>query len=175
MLLLEYLTGRLVIATKNASDESWNPNTITTSYGAGSGKIGVYYNYCAASAGSYCYGNGTSAGSSSGNATSDICPAGWRMPTGGSSGEYKALYSHYSTTQTATDPASLQYNLSTPLSGDFYDGSAYDQGYYGYFWSSTRYSNYRMYRLYVDSGSVDPTRYDDRYDGGVSVRCVLSE
>ena len=49
-------------------------------------KVGSYYNYCAASAGCYCYGNATSTGTSSGNATEDICPKGWRLPTGNISG-----------------------------------------------------------------------------------------
>ena len=66
-------------------------NIAPVTYGYGSGKIGVYYNYCATSAGTYCWGNGTSY---SGSLTSDpvtdsyrdiegdICPAGWRLPTG---------------------------------------------------------------------------------------------
>ena len=103
-------------------------DTTTTSYGAGSGKIGVYYNYCAASAGSYCYNDGASTG----NASYDLCPAGWRMPTGGSSGEYQALYTAYS-----SDKASLQNALSTPLSGYFENSSAHSQGSYVRFWSST--------------------------------------
>ena len=142
-------------------------DTTTTSYGSGSGKIGVYYNYCAASAGSYCYGNGTSAGIPSGNATEDICPAGWRMPTGGSSGEYQALYTAYN-----SDVTSFKNALSTPLSGDFYNSSAYGQGDYGYFWSSTRYSYNYMYSLCVYDSDVYPADYYVRNDGN-SVRCVL--
>jgi len=138
-----------------------------TSYGAGSGKIGVYYNYCAASAGSYCYGNGTSSGTSTGDATEDICPAGWRMPTGGSSGEYQALYTAYS-----SDATNFRNALSTPLSGYFYNGSAYYQGDYGYFWSSTRYSNNGMRDLIVVGSDVDPAGGISRYLG-LSVRCVL--
>ena len=141
---------------------------ITTSYGAGSGKIGVYYNYCAASAGNYCFGNGTSAGSPSGNATEDICPKGWRMPTGGSSGEYNNLYTKYS-----SDAASLKNALSTPLSGSFYDGSTNYQGSYGYFWSSTYRNTNNMYRLSVNSSGVNPSNNYIRY-GGYSVRCLLS-
>ena len=110
------------------SGSGWSKDTTTTSYGNGSGKIGVYYNYCAASAGSYCYGNGTSWGTSSGNASEDLCPAGWRMPTGSTAGEHGILYNIYNTTTTATDTASLQYNLSTPLSGSFGSGSAHNQG-----------------------------------------------
>ena len=60
-------------------------NVAPVIFGLGSGKIGVYYNYCATSAGTYCWGNGTSY---SGSPTSDpvigsyrdiegdICPAG---------------------------------------------------------------------------------------------------
>ena len=139
----------------------------TTSYGEGSGKIGVYYNYCAASAGNYCFGNGTSAGSPSGNATEDICPKGWRMPTGGSSGEYKALYTAYSSGST-----SFRNALSTPLSGNFYSGSANYQGTLGYFWSSTYSDANYMYILSVDSSSVSPSNVNSRYNGR-SVRCLL--
>ncbi|MBQ8156688.1 hypothetical protein IJ101_02805, partial [Candidatus Saccharibacteria bacterium] len=159
-----------LVAIKNASDTSgtgWNPNTTTTSYGSGSGKIGVYYNYCAVTAGSYCYGNGTSWGTSSGDATEDICPKGWRMPTGDSTGEYQALYAAYSSNAT-----NFKNALSTPLSGYFGYGTAGSQGDYGSFWSSTKYSDYGMYAPYVDSSDVSFQGYSSRGDGG-SVRCLL--
>ena len=139
-------------------------NTTTTSYGAGSGKIGNYYTYCSASAGTYCYAEG----SGTGNARYDICPAGWRMPKGGDSGEYQALYTSYSIS--ATD---LKIALSTPLSGVFTNGLAYYQGGDGHFWSSTMYDGSYMYKLRVDSGSgAYPTGDMKRYNGG-SVRCLL--
>ena len=56
----------------------------------GLGKIGVYYNYCAASAGTVCAVSNTI------NASVDVCPKGWRMPTGGPGGEYESLYASYS-------------------------------------------------------------------------------
>ncbi len=61
----------------------------TRSYGTGSSKIGVYYNFCAASAGTACsnYSDST---------TSDVCPKGWRIPTGGGSEDYGTLYTAYS-------------------------------------------------------------------------------
>ena len=148
---------------------TWDVNTTVTSYGSGSGKVGGYYNYCAASAGTYCYGNGTSYGTSSGNATADICPKGWRMPTGGSSGEYNALYTNSAIGSNATN---FKNALSTPLSGLFRNGSASYQGSYGYFWSSTRSSNYLMYYLSVDSSNVYPP-YNGYRNNGSSVRCVL--
>ena len=135
---------------------------------AGGYKIGGYYNYCAASAGSYCYGNGTSAGTSSGDATESICPKGWRLPTGNTSGEYQALYnnSNYNTY------AKYRAALHLPLSGYFYGGSPDLQGSYGYFWSSTRDVNIGMYRLSLGTSNINPANDGDRRYG-ISVRCVL--
>ncbi len=138
-------------------------NTATTSYGSGSGKIGVYYNYCAASAGTYCMASG----SGSGNASYDVCPKGWRMPTGGSSGEYQALYTAYS-----SNASSFRTALSTPLSGYIYNSPAGDQDSRGRFWSSTYYSGNGMYDLIVTSSTVNPQLNHFR-NYGLSVRCVL--
>ncbi len=134
---------------------------------SGTGKIGVYYNYCAATAGSYCYGNRTSEGSPSGNASEDICPKGWRMPTGGSSGEYQALYTAYS-----SDKANFVNALKTPLSGTFNNGSAHYQGSDGYFWSSTYRSAANMHLLYVSSSYISPQDNGSRLSGS-SVRCLF--
>ena len=131
------------------------------------GKIGVYYNYCAASAGSYCYASGTSSGS---NATEDICPAGWRLPTGGDSGEFYNLYA----TGYSSNVTNFQTAFRTPLSGYLYSGTASDQGNDGCFWSSTYRSGINMYNLYFDSSSVYPSgRYYARYFS-YSVRCLLA-
>ena len=138
-------------------------DTTTTSYGDGSGKIGVYYNYCAASAGSYCYDSGAGTG----NASYDLCPAGWRMPTGGSSGEYKALYTDYS-----SNPTNFRNALSTPLSGNINNGSTYNQGTNGFFLSSTYYGSSNMYYLLVNSNTVSPT-YTSGRGSGNSVRCII--
>ena len=60
---------------------SFSAPLISTTYkdttgtgGYANGKYGVYYNYCAVSAGSYCFGDGESYGSPSGDVTEDICP-----------------------------------------------------------------------------------------------------
>jgi len=139
-------------------------NDTTTSYGNGSGKVGVYYNYCAASAGTYCYAEGAGTG----NASYDICPKNWRMPTGGSSGEYQALYTAYSSNAT-----NFRAALSTPLSGYFTNGTAGSQDNYGYFWSSTRGSGNSMYYLAVNSSNVKPTEGLERYRG-FSIRCIIN-
>ena len=148
-----------------AAANAESKNTIaSTTYGNGSGKIGVYYNYCAASAGSYCY----DASAGTGNASYDLCPANWRMPTGDSSGEYNTLY----TTGYSSDATNFETALSTPLSGYFYNGSANYQGSYGYFWSSTHNGSSNMYYLRVVPSNVYPTSRNLRHFG-YSLRCLL--
>ena len=153
-------------------------------YGYGSGKIGVYYNYCATSAGTYCWGDDTSyTGSpeSDPNTSSyrdidaDICPAGWRLPTSSAGTtritDYGTLYAAY-TNRTATNPNSFQYNLSTPFSGSHYPSSQDGLGSYGLFWSSTWAEIYDMFGLYAYSTGASTSNYRFRSHGG-SIRCVL--
>ena len=153
---------------------SYKDTVATNRYGQGSGKIGVYYNYCALSAGTYCYagGSGVDVADTIVDSPQDICPAGWRLPTGGTTGDFQNLYSYYSTTQTASDTNSLQYNLSIPFAGAYYDSG---QVYYpdeGWFPTSTYYTGYSMYRLLVKSGDVSPANYYYR-DYGWTVRCLV--
>jgi len=134
----------------------------TASYGAGEGQIGSYYNYCAASAGTIC-GDEVSS-----DATEDICPAGWRMPTGGSNGEYQTLVNSYNSFEDAKNA------LRSPVSGYYYDRSSHHQGSYGSFWSSTYDNNNHFYSLDVRIDSVYPD-YNSNRDSGLSVRCVAKE
>ncbi|MBR3353106.1 hypothetical protein IKG49_00685 [Candidatus Saccharibacteria bacterium] len=153
-------------------------NTLVTSYGSastnGQAKVGLYYNYCAASASTYCYASrqGIDVPDTIIDAPQDICPANWRMPTGGKTGEYSTLAQKY--TNTATETNSLQYNLSTPLSGDYHGNAASVQGSYGIWWSSTYDSSDHMYRLGVEPTYVDPNNSSNRFYGQ-SMRCLLSE
>ncbi len=166
----------------NPTSGNWTYDSVTqttingkTSYAQG--KIGIYYNFCAASAGSYCYTSGASINrpNTAIDAAEDICPSGWRMPTGGAistsgnnngGGEFQNLYSKYNNAKL------FQEALSTPLSGNFGNGKALSQGYYGGFWSSTRNSGSIMYYLYVDSTSVNPqSNYIRSY--GFSMRCIV--
>ena len=135
------------------------------SYGAGNGKVGVYYNYCAASAGTYCMAEGSGVD----NATADVCPAGWRMPTGNTSGEYQTLYEAYS-----HNGPIFKNALHAILSGAFSGGSAVSQDDTGYFWSSTRRDSNAMYTIGVTATSAYPENYYGR-NLGFPVRCVLDE
>ena len=153
-------------------------DTLVTSYGPastnGQAKVGIYYNYCAASASTYCYADnsGVDVPDTIIDAPQDICPANWRMPTGGNTGEYSTLAQKY--TNTATEANSLQYNLSTPLSGGYLSSSAGNQGSYGYWWSSTYYNGNSMYFMFVDPANVYPSYGNYRFSGH-SMRCLMSE
>ena len=156
-------------------------------FGLGSGKIGVYYNYCATSAGTYCWGNGTS---STGSPTSDpktssyrdiegdICPAGWHLPTGTNSGqELYALYSAYSGGGTLGGQTTLSQAvanntaLSTPLSGYVNSGSQSNLGTRGILWSSTWLDSSYMLSRYVYATSVSGG--NGYRNNGYFIRCVL--
>ena len=147
----------------NTSDK----NT-TGSNGYAAGKYGIYYNFCAASAGSYCYGNNTSPGTSVGDAEEDICPSGWRLPTGGNSGELKALYTAYNSVDSDYINA-----LRVPFSGYYYSGEPGGRNQNGDIWASTRNSERNMTRLYASSSTVDPQDYSNRIYG-LSVRCIAN-
>ena len=150
----------------NLTNKDTIPSDATSQ--AGQYKVGGYYNYCAASAGSYCYGNGTSGVTSSGDATEDICPKGWRLPTSNTTGEYQALYKNAS----YNTYVNYRSALRLPLSGRFNSGSASSRGSDGYFWSSTRRNNNIMYYLRLNTSGIYPADYSNR-NLGFSVRCVL--
>lgn len=153
--------------------------------GLGTGKVGVYYNYCATSAGTYCWGNNTSyAGSPSSDPNTssyrdiegDICPAGWHLPN--FTGEFNALYSAYSDGGTLggqtllTQGAAHSTALSTTLSGYLSNGSSQlDFDTYGNFWSSTWLGISYMRYQEVSTTSVHYSTFNRYY--GRSIRCVL--
>ena len=149
------------ITASNSSDSSATDSTNDMPYG-------TLYNYCATSAGTYCYPSG----SGTGNATSDLCPKGWRLPTGGSSGEFQTLYSNssYNTNAKMRNPISAGGAAFT-RSGYFYNGSPTLQGSNGYFWSSTRYDGYSMYDLGFNDSSATPDDSKAR-SYGFPIRCI---
>ena len=155
--------------------------TINSTNSNAQGIIGVYYNYCAVSAGSYCFGNNTSdTGSPSSDpdtntiqdVTEDICPSGWRLPTSDTGGEYASLYAQY-IGGTPSQVVAFQVALSTPLSGGFNSGKASLQGGNGFFWSSTWAGAGEMKGLQIYSGAVSPSSNGGWRSNGSSARCIL--
>ncbi|MBO4813113.1 hypothetical protein J5491_03110, partial [Candidatus Saccharibacteria bacterium] len=131
--------------------------------------VGIYYNFCAASAGSYCYD-----GSGQGDATEDICPAGWRMP---SSSEYDTLYGdHFS--YEVDQIEIFRTALHLPLSGARHSYSYPNDGLgtKSFVWSSTAYDDWNFEFLHIDdfydyelSVRIDPR------GSGFSVRCIMGD
>ncbi|MBQ6410245.1 hypothetical protein IJI18_03305 [Candidatus Saccharibacteria bacterium] len=62
-------------------------------------------------------------------------------------------------------------SVSTPVSGNYNSGTAYRQGTYGNFWSSTYYSATNMYNMNVSGTGVNPQNNNNR-NNGKSVRCL---
>ena len=133
-------------------------------------KYGIHYNYCAASAGSFCYGQEWDPGSGQGYGQPlyDICPTGWHMPTGTPDGDFKALFSKYSTID------DLRLAVRFPFSGNFqfYSGQFINGGTSGKFYTSTwAGTDYHVYGIVIRYDIVDLQGTAYRNDG-YSVRCV---
>lgn len=143
--------------------DSTNAKNSTSHYGLGSGLIGTHYNYCAASAGTYCYPNGQETG----DAVYDVCPSGWRMPTGGTEGEYSELYA-----MIGSQDEDFNVAFSSVHSGEFVTGQLWHNGDYGGFWTSTYAEGHQMYRLFVINGKINTGSLIQR-SSGFSVRCLL--
>ena len=111
---------------------------------------GGYYNYCAASAGTVC------SSSSAQDATQDICPKGWKLPT---LDQFEGI--------TNQVPA-----FSPVYSGNYYRGSLKNTGSSGIWWSATAYGSNSQYGLRYNGGSLGTSYYLKLY--GYSVRCVRS-
>lgn len=152
--------GRTLTPADSNVDSNWSfPSTSLTSGNSfttarslisGDTSYGGYYNYCAASAGTVCDDTTIE------NATQDICPAGWRLPT---YTEIRAITSFSS--------------IFSPVRSGYYDnGSRRYAGDSGHWWSATAHDEddqyYLSYRGYL-SASIFGYK-----DEGYSIRCILS-
>lgn len=139
---------------------------------SGSGKIGVYYNFCAASAGSYCDSGNTSIGEGF-NVAEDVCPAGWRMPMGHQNPTDSNINEYFILRKAVgNSDGTFARALRIPLSGQFNNGSSEGQGSYGLVWAARA-----MY--YATASTMRPTTGvvwvsdSNSRDLGGSVRCIL--
>ena len=129
---------------------------------------GTLYNYCAASAGTICSEENTN----NSNANSDICPAGWRLPIGGDSGDFLTLYNleDYNTATKIRTPI-VSGGAAFALAGAFGSSTPSDQGSVGIHWSSTREDGSSM-KVFVVTPSYVPPSTNSRRNSGLAVRCV---
>lgn len=158
-------------------------NPDDTFVGANDWKFGIYYNLCVTTAGSYCYGeNDASAGTAINlsedgvDAVYDICPAGWRLPTGdptltsGPSEVIGVLLAY------SSDGELTRSILHLPTSGDFHDGAgaATAQGRYGHYWTSSYSNNTNFYAYHVAYSTPYFSLVDSlNCSGGRTIRCIV--
>ena len=155
-----YANNSYTEARINARDVNIVPSDDMST--AGGWKVGVYYNYCAATAGTYCSASGVA----SGPIIQDVCPKGWRMPSGGPGGEYQAIYDAYE-----KDYANFRTDLHLPFSGHFNGPNIFDQGLGGWWWSSTFYDGNYVYRPAATVSTFGAAGAYSRAFG-FSVRCI---
>ncbi len=133
---------------------------------ANSGSTG-YYNWYTATAGA-----GTSS-ATSGTVNTSICPKSWKLPSGGSSGEYKAFATAESIANSADGSKKIQaspYNFK--YTGYVDNGSLSNGTGNGFWWSSTADGATLAYYLLIGSSNVYPgTGNNSRYVG-FAVRCI---
>ena len=130
----------------------------------GNSSYGTYYNWYAATAGAGKYET------TSGNISASICPRGWRLPTGSSSGEFQALYNQYPSPESMLSGDGPAFVLSGDRSGN----STANQGYASHYWTSTAFNSDIAYNLLLLSSSANPA---DAYykNRGFTVRCVADD
>ena len=128
---------------------SGNTYTEARSLVSGDTSYGGYYNYCAASAGTVC-------SQTQANASQDICPKGWRLPT---YNEMSGITSYSSA-------------FSPVLSGRYLNGSLISAGSRGYWWSATAYNSDDQYLLNYNGSILYTSRSGKTV--GFSVRCIRS-
>ena len=128
---------------------------------------GVMYGWYTATAGNGDYEM------NSGNVIGDICPAGWRLPTGGRNGEFVSL----TNTLTGSNATETNYNmLAFPnnfiYSGDYNYNTSGGRGSYGRYWSATPENKIKAFRLGVASNGATPAGSWNKWDA-FAVRCIV--
>ena len=148
------------VTASNSADGLDTDPTSNTPYG-------TLYNYCVASAGTIC------ASSSSSNVSYyDLCPAGWRLPTGDTSGEFQTLYNQtaYNTNAKMRAPIASG-GAAFALAGLTYNSAPLHQGSEGDYWSST-ISGTGSPVLLISTSNVNSANSSSR-GYTFSMRCIL--
>ena len=156
----------------NPTSEPSAPSTATDGGVATAGRqFGYLYNWCAAMG-----GQNTAACANATNPipvpATNICPAGWRLPTGqATTGEFTLLNNAINGGST-TSPTGLQTNGLFQRSG-YKSSDFYTQGSLMYLWSSSQNGSQSSFQLYLDNNNVSSARSDYKYYG-FAVRCIAN-
>lgn len=154
------------VGSLTTNDNAGSYNQVRTARNTSVTGAGLHYNYAAATAGTIMGDSNTT------EATQDICPAGWRLPTSNNGGEQFILNNSY-TWQSWN--ANYPKEFNPVAAGDYNNGSLYTSGSYGFWWSSTAYNTTYRYNLrYNTSNGLFSGNYYNR-NYGFSVRCVKAK
>ena len=132
------------------STSGFNDYTVANMHYSGNTTTGAWYNYCAASAGTVC-------SETKQDASYDICPKGWRLPT---KTEFDGI-----------NGTSYTSAFSPVTGGNYINGSLGDTS-GGYWWSSTANGSSYQYSLGYKGSSLGI--YMGRKITGSYVRCIRS-
>ena len=132
-------------------------------------KYGGYYSFYTATAG---WGTGAYNNSEdvikSGNSPKDICPKGWRLPTGGNSSDTSELFRYYDSSEL------LQGDPGFKLGGYHYYRVFHLGGFQGYYWTSTVRDASTAVTIFVDgANSQYEQRRISKYEG-MQIHCIAN-
>ena len=149
------------------ADNTISPVTnMTTPTNANIYSYGNYYSWAAFIA--------STTAVSSGNASTSICPTGWRMPTGTNTGDLYALNAAVNSGSINTSAGLRAYPTNLLHSGYYYGSLANNRGSYGRYWASTAYNSGSAYYLRFYGSDVSPgTGIGSDKNLGHSARCLV--
>ena len=170
---------------QTSGSEAWSDATNSTNskhvYATGNATYGNYYNWYTATTGT---GTGTMTSTSATdllNATSSVCPKGWRLPDGGQSTKmsfYQLDKAYGGSGENRTDATQRDKFMASPLdfpySGYYYyGGNTYGQSTYGIWWTrSAGTIAGDAYRLNIGDDERFYPWSNDRVGHGYTVRCL---
>ena len=149
-------------------------NNTASNYSA-SGDIysyGTYYNWYSATAG---HGKYDSYGSTY-MTPGDICPSGWRLPTGDTWGEFKSLDVALGGTSYSTAQSNMyrSYPTNFVYSGTVSEATINDRNNFGYYHSPNSDSRGSSKIFNFNVSSIFPGTSGNSKHAGRSVRCILN-
>ncbi|MCL2038679.1 hypothetical protein FWG86_02145 [Candidatus Saccharibacteria bacterium] len=157
-----------------------NPTSITTEppvSSSGSPQYGYLYNWCTAMANQpeACQITTASQPNQSVNGATlyNICPSGWRLPTGEATTGELAILNGQINSGSSGSPSGLLYYGLLQRGGSWTNGAFANQGSYGYYMSSTASTNNQSFGMHF-TDIMTVTGYSLSKGTGLSVRCVNS-
>lgn len=146
------------------------PSIDTTGGGSSGRQYGYYYNWCAAMGNQQGVAVCLNAGSPAPNYSISICPDGWRLPTGHSSGDFAGLFSNIGGVNDAEKSDNLK-SIWLAQQGGRYNVGFTTVGTQGSYWTSSPFGNSSSYIF-----SITDTQASSGSGAkglGFPVRCIV--